>query len=184
MNLSRLYGFAIEPQRLVDEDLFNEPMGGQLPVRDSLRIALDNSLRGAEKSGRMTEVTLKVNTDPAADRTCPVRDAVLSVAFENGKKAADAAQFLGCQLSKAMDERSPECLFLLAAYVEKGSKKRQVALWIFPQDEAFRFTPGQKDNDIELLTEIFSRTSALRKMAQFEGKKLATSFLQAKVLDY
>jgi hypothetical protein len=184
MNLSRLYGFAIEPQRLIDEDLFSEPLGGQLPVRDSLRIALDNSLRAAEKSGRMTEVTLKVNTDPAAARTCHVRDAVLSVAFESGKKAAEAAKFLGCQLSKAMDERSPECLFLLAAYVEKGSKKRRVALWIFPQDEAFRFTPGQKDNDIELLTEIFSRTSALRKMALFEGKNLATSFLKAKVLDY
>jgi len=64
MDLSRLYGFAIEPQRLVDEDLFNDPLGGQLPVRDSLRVALDNSSRAAEKSGRMTEVILKVNQDP------------------------------------------------------------------------------------------------------------------------
>ena len=83
-----------------------------------------------------------------------------------------------------MDDRSPECLFLLAAYVEKESDKRRVALWIFPQDEAFRFTPGQEDNDIELLTEIFSRTSALRKMALFEGKNIATNFIKANVLDY
>ena len=183
MDLSRLYGFAIEPQRLVDEDLFNDPLGGQLPVRDSLRVALDNSLRAAEKSGRMTEVVLKVNQDPKEDRTCPVRDAALAVAFGDKDEAAEGALFLGRHLSKAMDERSPECLFLLAAYSEKGNEKRRVALWIFPQDEAFRFTPGQ-DNDIELLTEIFSRTSALRKMALFQGKNIATNFLRANVLDF
>jgi hypothetical protein len=184
MELSRLYGFAIEPQRLVDDDLFNDPLGGPLPVRDSLRVALDNSLRAAEKSGRMTEVNLKVNQDPKEDRTCPVRDAALAVAFGNANKAAEGALFLGRHLSKAMDDRSPECLFLLAAYSEKGSEKRRVALWIFPQDEAFRFTPGQDENDIELLTEIFSRTSALRKMALFQGKNIATNFLRANVLDF
>lgn len=184
MELTRLYGFAIEPQRLVDDDLFTEPLGGALRIRDSLRIALDNSLRTAERSGRMTEITLKVNEDPNAERTCPVRDAMLSVAFGDSDEATGGAGFLGRHLSKAMDERSPECLFLLAAYSEDGSDKRRVALWIFPQDEAFRFTPGENDNDIELLTEIFSRTSALRKMALFEGKNVATNFIQAKVLDY
>jgi hypothetical protein len=184
MELNRLHGFAIEPQRTVDEDLFNDPLGGRLTVRDSLRVALDNSLRTAEKSGRMTDITLKVNQDPNAVRTCPVRDAALSVAFGDEEEADAAAHFLGTHLSKAMDERSPECLFLLAAYAEKVSKKSRVAFWIFPQDEAFRFTPGQEENDIELLTEIFSRTSALRKMALFEGKNIATNFIQGKVLDY
>lgn len=184
MKLERLYGFAIEPQRLVDEDLFNEPLGGELTVRDTLRVALDNSLRAAEKSGRMTEVTLQVNSDPDAERTSPVRDAALSVAFGTEEDAADGALFLGHQLSRAMDDRSPECLFLIAAYTENDAAKARVALWIFPQDEAFRFTPGEDDNDIELLTEIFSRTSALRKMALFEGKKISTSFLKANVLDY
>jgi 37-kD nucleoid-associated bacterial protein len=184
VELVRLYGYAIEPQRLTAEDLFNEPLGGSLPVRKSLRVALDNSLRTAEKSGKMTDVTLRLNEDPEAERTCPVRDAIMSLAFKEPEEAAKAALFLATQLSRAMDERSPECLLLIAGYSEENSEKHRVAAWVFPQDEAFRFTPGHDGNDIELLTEIFSRTSALRKMALFEGKNLPTQFGGARALDY
>jgi hypothetical protein len=137
MELTRLYGFAIEPQRLVDDDLFTEPLGGALRIRDSLRIALDNSLRTAERSGRMTDITLKVNEDPNAERTCPVRGAMLSVAFGGSDEATEGARFLGRHLSKAMDERSPECLFLLAAYSEDGSDKRRVLYGFSPRTRRF-----------------------------------------------
>ena len=84
-----------------------------------------------------------------------------------------------------MDERSPECLLLIAAYKEKGKNERRVAAWIFPQDEAFRFSPeGDTGSAIELLTEIFSRTSGLRKMALFSGKNIKSHFIQGQVLDF
>jgi hypothetical protein len=184
VELFRLFGFAIEPQRLLDEDLFSQPAGGALSVRASLRNALDGSLRTAEKSGRLTQVVLKVDLDPANPRTNPVREAIVDLAFGSGGKAKRGALALASQLSRAMDERSPDCLFLVAAYRQRDLDERRVALWIFPQDEAFRFTPGQDDNDIELLTDIFSRTSALRKMALFAGKNLDTHFLDGLVLDY
>jgi hypothetical protein len=142
-------------------------------------------MRTAEKSEKMTEIVLDVDEDPAHERTCPVRDAVLKAAFdEDDDVASTGALWLGCQLSRAMDERSKECLLLIATYGEEGIRKKRLAMWIFPQDEAFRFTPGADGNDIELLTEIFSRTSALRKMALFEGKNLPMNFIKAKVLDF
>jgi hypothetical protein len=182
MELFRLYGFAIQPQRLIDEDLFVDPEGGQLTVRASLRNALNGSLKVAEDSGRLTQVTLNVDLSPGGGRTNPLRTATMNLAFGSGAKSKAAALALAVQLSRAMDERSPECLFLVAAYRESGNEERRVALWIFPQDEAFRFSPGE--NDIELLTDIFSRTSALRKMALFSGKELDTHFLTGEVLDY
>jgi hypothetical protein len=184
VELKRLFGYEIEPQRTVPDDLFNEPLGGELAVGESLRIALDNSLKAAEKSKKMSEVVLRVDEDPEHERTCPARDAVLKVTFDEDEEAAAAAAWLASQLSHAMDQRSKECLLLIAAYWEDGKPKRRMAAWIFPQDEAFRFTPGEDGNDIELLTEVFSRTSAYRKMAVFEGKKLATNFIIAQVLDF
>jgi hypothetical protein len=170
VELKRLFGYEIEPQRTVPDDLFNEPLGGGLAVGESLRIALDNSLKAAEKSKKMSEVVLRVDEDPEHERTCPARDAVLKVTFDEDEEAAAAAAWLASQLSHAMDQRSKECLLLIAAYWEDRKPKRRMAAWIFPQDEAFRFTPGEDGNDIELLTEVFSRTSAYRKMAVFEGK--------------
>jgi hypothetical protein len=183
LKLVRLYGFAIEPQRLAG-DLFTEPLGGKLTVRKTLRVALDNSLLTAEKSEKLTDVTLRLNEDPEADRTSPVRDAIMDLAFRKDVEAEAAALSLASQLSRAMDERSLECLMLIAGYREDGKATRRVAAWIFPQDEAFRFSSGDDGNDLELLTEIFSRTSALRKMVVFEGKDLATHFLGARVLDF
>jgi 37-kD nucleoid-associated bacterial protein len=184
VELTRLFGYEIEPQRKVPEDVFSQPLGGELAVGESLRVALGNSLGAARKSNKMTEVVLRVDEDPDHERTCPVRDAVLEVGFADESAAAVSAGWLAAQLSRAMDERSKDCLLLIAAYGEEGKKARRVAAWIFPQDEAFRFTAGKEGNDIELLTEIFSRTSALRKMAVFEGKKLTTNFITADVLDF
>lgn len=186
VELFRLFGFAIEPQRLTDPSLFNDPLGGQLPIKATLRQALDRSLRDGEGSGRMTQVDLNGDLAPDGGRRSDVRDAVLGLAFERSATARTAALDLARRLSRAMDERSPDCLFLIAAYRERGKDERRVAVWIFPQDEAFRFSPGGQaaSTDIELLTDIFSRTSGLRKMALFSGKDIKTHFLGARVLDF
>jgi 37-kD nucleoid-associated bacterial protein len=185
VKLTRLYGFGTEPQRLVHPDDFVDPLGGQLPIKATLRNALGRSLRGAEESGNLTRVVLNVDPAPDGERSSLVRDAVRGVAFGSTAVARGAALELARQLSRAMDERSLECLLLVAAYKEQGNDERQVAAWIFPQDEAFRFSPGGNTNsDIELLNDIFSRTSGLRKMALFVGKDIESHFLTGQVLDY
>ncbi len=185
MKLSRLFGFAIEPQRLTHPDDFADPLGGQLPVKAALRNALDRSLAVAAEGQNLTEIVLNVDPKPDGERTSLVRDAVKGLAFGGKAESRTSGLELARQLSRAMDERSLECLLLIAVYVEKGQDERQVAAWIFPQDEAFRFSPeGDTGSDIELLTEIFSRTSGLRKMALFTGKNIKSHFLKGKVLDY
>jgi hypothetical protein len=185
VKLFRLFGFAIEPQRLTHPDDFTDPLGGQLSIKATLRNALDRSLRGAEERGNLTQVVLNVDPVPGGERSSLVRDAVRRLAFSTPAVGRAAALELARQLSRAMDERSLECLLLVAAYKEQGNDGRQVAAWIFPQDEAFRFSPGGNANsDIELLTDIFSRTSGLRKMALFVGKDIKSHFLTGQVLDY
>lgn len=185
MKLFRLFGFGIEPQRLTHPDDFADPLGGQLSIKATLRGALDRSLSAAQESGNLSQVVLNVNPTPGGERSSLVRDAIKGLAFGRMPVARGAALELARQLSRAMDERSPECLLLAAAYNDSGSEERQVAAWIFPQDEAFRFSPGGNSNSaIELLNDIFSRTSGLRKMALFGGKDIESHFLSGQVLDY
>jgi hypothetical protein len=95
--------------------------------------------------------------------------------------AEQAALGLARRLSMSMDERSKPCLFLAAAYRESANApRRRVALWIFPRDEAFRF----HQMTIELLNDIFSRSSRLRKLALFEGNQIRSGFTNARVLDF
>jgi hypothetical protein len=57
-------------------------------------------------------------------------------------------------------------------------------LWIFPRDEAFRLRHGSGGPAIEVLTDVFSQTSRLRKAAQFQGRQLRSDFLSGRVLDF
>lgn len=182
MPLFRLYGYSVEPQRTVADAAFVAPVGGPVTVGAALRTALESALSAA-RAERPTRVSLRVDPDPHV-RTSEVRDAVIEVAFAARTERAEAAATqLAERLSKAMDHRSPSCLFLAAAYRENTSApSREVALWIFPRDDAFRFRSHA--HAIELLSDVFSRTSRLRKLALFVGRNLRTDFLDADVLDF
>ena len=94
------------------------------------------------------------------------------------ERAEVGAVDLAARLSSAMDNRSPACLFLAAAYRDNASAlSREVALWIFPRDDAFRFR--SQAQAIDLLSDVFRRTSRLRKLARFSGRNLRTDFLDA-----
>jgi hypothetical protein len=100
-----------------------------------------------------------------------------------GAHAEAAAAELAARLSQAMENRSPACLFLAAGYRDSAAAPvREVTLWIFPRDDAFRFR--SRAHAIELLSDVFSRTSRLRKLALFDGRNLRTDFLEADVLDF
>ena len=60
---------------------------------------------------------------------------------------------------------------------------RRLHLWTFPREEALRFRAG-KDPQIEVLTDIFSKRSHMRKGARFEGRDDRVGFLNGKAFDY
>lgn len=178
MRLFRLYAYPVEPQRTVAPDEFVDPIGSRIDWTPELEGALSAALAAAR---RMTTVDLRLDTAPGR-RTSDVRDAVMGFAFQNRHETAEeAAVNLARRLSVSMDERSKSCLFLAAAYRESTSApRRRVALWIFPRDEAFRF----HQMTIELLNDIFSRSSKLRKLALFDGNQIRSHFTTAQVLDF
>ena len=181
MSLFRLFAYAVEPQRTIQGDHV-PPEGGAITLSAPLRTALDGAL-GIALAQSTTRVSLRVDPTPGI-RTSAVRDAVMELAFAaRSERAETAAQLLADRLGQAMDNRSPACLFLAAAYRDTASAKtRRVALWIFPRDEAFRFR--SQAHAIDLLSDVFSRTSRLRKLALLRGRNTRTDFLDAEVLDF
>ena len=86
------------------------------------------------------------------------------------------------RLSDAMDHRSAICLLVLGAMRE--GNQRRVTFWTFPKDQAFRFRNRADGSSIQVLTDVFSQTSKLRKAALFEGRRLRAHFLSGRVLDF
>lgn len=176
VELFRLYAFPVVPQRTMPPEDFVAPVGSRIAWTTELEAALTSALAAARS---MTTVDLRVDTTPGA-RTSDVRDCVMTFAFGEEELAAASASRLAARLSSSMDDRSKPGLFLAAAYCNAEGPRRQVALWIFPQEEAFRLSEAT----IELLNDIFSRTSNLRKLARFEGQNVRSGFITARVLDF
>ncbi|MEW6369264.1 MAG: hypothetical protein AB1714_31980 [Acidobacteriota bacterium] len=59
-----------------------------------------------------------------------------------------------------------------------------VTLWTFPRDQAFRFASERGTHAIEVLNDVFSRTSHLRKAALLQGRNLRSEFTTGRVLDF
>lgn len=175
MELFRLNAYSVVPQRGVEKP--TQPEGGAVRLTAKLRAVTDQSLANP-KLENSTLVDFRVDT---TTRTNATRDSIRAYAFGKGPAAEKAAIFLAGQLSEAMDLRSTPCLFVLAA--RRDGATHAVTLWTFPRDEAFRLNRGRGGPSIEVLTDIFSQTSALRKAAHFEGRDLRTGFLSGRALD-
>ncbi len=177
MKLFRVHAYAVVPQK--DATQATRPQGGTIsPIGAALRSSIEGNLEGARFDSR-TLVDFDVDT---TTRTNEVRDWILAYGFGAPGEAKAAALSLAGRLSSSMDHRSASCLFIPAAFRDRS--RRQVALWIFPQDEAFRLQRGTGGPTIEILTDVFSQTSRLRKAASFTGRKHQSQFLQGRVLDF
>src|SRR5437763_1506777 len=133
MPLFRLYGYLVEPQRTVSDDDFVAPVGGTIQPSAELRGALDAALAVARRED-LTRVSLRVDPDPAV-RTSALREATMRLGFAARAPQAEAAATELATRSPAMDNRSPDCLFLAAVYRDSASAPaREVTLWIFPRD--------------------------------------------------
>lgn len=98
-------------------------------------------------------------------------------------QAALPAEQLAEKLSRSMDRRSFSGLFLAAAYRTRPTDDaREVALWVFPEDEVIQFETQQ--NRIAVVRNAFSRTSQQRKLALLRGRNVRGQFHTADVLDF
>jgi hypothetical protein len=172
MNLQRVYAFSVAPSRLRDAP---QVAGGKTATSGELQAALAQAANPLDDDGS----AIAFDTDTQT-RTNEVRDLCLEVAFEP-RAAPGAATRLATRLATAMDERSDPCLFVLAVYAE--SDRRRLHMWTFPKEEAFKLKTGARPT-IELLTDVFSRRSRLRKGARFEGRNDRVSFMEGVAFDY
>lgn len=143
---------------------------------------------GKDVSGALVDAYAKASLDHAlpvsfvfdAQRRNPVRELLLAIAFSREPEARRAASQLAERLRDSMDKRSKPGLLVVSVGAARNSTRRQVVVWLFPKDEAFR--PSAQGRLI-LLDDIFSRSSGLRKAAMFQGSQSRSSFLSGRVLD-
>jgi hypothetical protein len=160
---------------------FRDAEGGQIAANAELKAVLDDALNRAARE-HSTRVSLRVALD--GSRASELRDNVLQFVFAATAPAVEGnAQALANRLSRAMDLRSPSCLFLIAGYrTSAQAPQRQVALWVFPRGDAFRFESQR--HRIDIIEDVFSRTSRQRKLALMKGRNLRGQFHVADVLDF
>jgi hypothetical protein len=173
MELFRLAAFAVQPGRTSEP---TEPQGGALDITDALRSALHDAAAKLRDSD-WTAVDFMVEE---SSRTCEMRELALALSFGKTTESASAARAIAVRLGNAMDARSHPFLLILAAY--RNGDRRMTGMWAFPRDDAFRFVAGTRPA-IQLLADVFSRTSRLRKGAEFQGRNNRSSFLSGRVLD-
>jgi hypothetical protein len=177
MKLFRVHAYSVEPERTADT-ASPSPFGGGIRVNKDIAKALEQAVTQSNLQ-RPIAVDLQVDT---TTRTSDVRNHMLFFAFENKSKADSSGKNLATKLSQAMDLRSSPCLFVVAAL--KDGDRRSLRMWTFPREEAFQFRGAAGRPSIQLLTDIFSRTSRLRKAALFEGENRKTDFIGGKVFDF
>jgi hypothetical protein len=181
VNLFRLFGYAVHPQRTTPDEELTAPTGGRIDVVATVSSLLDEALARAQRE-QPTRVKLRVRPD--GSRSSLVRDAVIEFAFASSANVAEpAAERLAEKLSRSMDLRSFSGLFLVAGYrTNARDRARQVALWVFPRDDVLRFESQR--HRIEVVQDVFSRTSQQRKLALLKGRNARGQFHQADVLDF
>jgi hypothetical protein len=176
MELLRLHAYSIVPQRTLDETV--PSTGGAIKPTAELRTVMEES----EKAAKFEKQPLVEFIVDQTTRTNEIRNAIIAFAFGEIAQAKAAAVLLAQRLSTSMDERSTPCLFMPTAY--RNGEQARVVLWVFPQDGAFQLRVNRHSPSIDILKNIFSQTSRLRRAAAFEGRNLRTEYLSGRVLDH
>jgi hypothetical protein len=148
---------------------------GEMVINAKLCSSLDSAYAVAKLDSAMP-INLSVDN---TTRTSQTRDHLLSIGFNTKAPAAVTATQMATRLALAMDQRSKPCLFVITVRGDAKGTDRQIVLWTFPQEEVFQFS-----SNLDVLNDVFSRSSFLRKAAVFEGKNNRAGFLAGRVLDF
>jgi hypothetical protein len=175
--VSRLYAFAITPRKGEQEDDYS-PEGGALLITAELKGIIYDNIASAAFDKR-TPIDFNVNV---TTRSNEVRDYIINFAYADAAEGRAAALGIAHRLAGAMDNRSTPCLLIIAALERED--ERVVTFWTFPRDEAFRLRNRRSGPTIQILSDVFSKTSRLRKAAYFRGRRLRNHFLSGKALDF
>lgn len=177
MGIVRLYAYSVQPQKGVEAAEFVAPVGGKVSNPEVLRAVEESRDEAALEDRTRVDFTM---TDGRANEA---RDLIMKLAFGEGPAVKAAADGLAARLSKAMDRRSENYFFVAAVEKEDGNEdQRAVTLWVFPSDEVFTPRRGG-DFDVDILKNVFSRKSTLKKVALFQGRNHRADFLYGRVLD-
>lgn len=168
---SRVYAYPVVPEQ--------DPGGGEVRLSSDVSFALDEAYRKAKVDEGLA-VAFRLAPER---RSNDVRDALMAVAFPSSPADADeSAAWLAARLATSMDLRSKPTLLVVSVHGEAAD--REVVLWTFPRDEAFRYASRRGRDLIEVVDDVFSRTSILRKAAAFAGRQTRSGFLSGRVVDF
>lgn len=172
-SLQRGYASHIQPGKSADPPL--TPHSYPLKLEAEFREVLTQATNGAT-SHPMTSVVFKMDDD----RTHPVRELVLKLAFGQTRTPLTAMTDLACRLSQCTDGRTGSSLMITT--VEDAGDRRRVSMYVFPEEESYTLKTMREEAILERLRS-FVLKSRLRKVAQFSGKNINAHFLQGEVAD-
>lgn len=180
MELVRIHAYEVKPQRLADSK--TPPRGGAIARDSAFEKMLDDYFTKSKLRSQPT-VNLRRHAKERG-QTVPthgLRENVINYCFGAPASAKSAAVAMATSLGRAMDDRSVFTLLMLAAY--KDGPLRRLVMWAFPKDEPFHFSVKGERARIRVLEDAFSRSSAFKKAALFEGTNVDTSFWSGHVID-
>ncbi|MEK6975628.1 MAG: hypothetical protein AABY18_04710 [Candidatus Thermoplasmatota archaeon] len=177
MTYDRIHVYRVDPQKGVEQPTV--PEGGGLVRTAAMSGVLQDTFDKADlEQGDRVFFNLKGE----GRGTSPVRDLFMQFAFD-GRRAKSASESMALRLSTSMDKRASRYLFVLASGPAEREGSRKVTAWIFPEDDAFKFSIRGGEPDVEHLTNLFSRRGHLRKAAHFSGRNDRHGFLDGTLLD-
>lgn len=178
MKLTRLYAFEVFPQKHMDN--IERPSGGKMTINADIRNAL-NQLVSDIRLESEAPIAFHVEDPKAKKLTNEVRDKLLQFCFGKTLTPAKVAGELAMKLASVMDKRSSPFLLLFSGF--EGKKSSRVVIWAFPKDKVFKFTATRDGANVEVIPDVFSVSSKIRKAALFDGQNKADSFWEGRMLD-
>lgn len=177
MTFLRVHAYKVNPQMIREDEYV--PEGGEISISNELEILLEDSIKTARFN---TRIEVNFIFPDGQIRTNPCRELMMNYCFKDKANAKMASEQLAKKLSKAMNRIKQDCLFIIAA--KQDGNKKQITFWSFPADTTFKFNSTPEKINIEVLRDVFSKSSELRKAAMFEGEDLRTEFLSGRILDF
>jgi hypothetical protein len=172
-----VHAFVIEP---TPEDQPFEALGGSVSTSKQLDAVLRTSYAALDGEG--FQVDLKVDD---TTRESHIRGLLQQYAYGQTRAPHSAAESVAEALARAIDGRSNPCLLVIAAY--GADSNRTVAMWTFPRESAFQFRRQRgADAQLNILQDLFSQDSKLRKGALFSGRSAdgKNDFIRGRVMDF